>query len=156
MQEGVNAFYTPSRRLFVPLLLALQAEAHLRLGQSSEACTAISEALAVINQNGEGWWESELYRLKGEQLYQSVAKRQASSIDQDVEACFHQALAVARQQQAKSLELRAAVALARLWQSQGQCQDAYELLESVYGWFTEGFDTADLQEAKTLLEQLRA
>jgi class 3 adenylate cyclase/predicted ATPase len=156
MQEGVKAYYTPSRRLFVPLLLALQADAHLKLGQSSKAYTAISEALAVMNQNGEGWWESELYRLKGEQLCQSVAKRQASSIHQDVEACFHQALAVARQQQAKSLELRAAVALARLWQSQGKCQDAYELLEPVYGWFTEGFDTADLQEAKTLLEQLRA
>jgi predicted ATPase len=154
MQEGVKAFYTPPRRLFVPLLLALQAEAHLKLGQSSEAYTAISEALTIIDQNGEGWWESELYRLKGEQLRQAGAKRQASHIDTDVEACFHQALDVARQQQAKSLELRAAMGLARLWQSWDKCQDAYELLAPVYGWFTEGFDTADLKEAKVLLDEL--
>jgi class 3 adenylate cyclase/tetratricopeptide (TPR) repeat protein len=154
MQEGVKAFYTSSRRLFVPLLLALQAEAHLKLGQSSEAYTAISEALTIIDQNGEGWWESELYRLKGEQLRQAGAKRQTSNIDTDVEACFHQALDVARQQQAKSLELRAAMELARLWQSRDKCQDAYELLAPVYGWFTEGFDTADLKEAKVLLDEL--
>jgi tetratricopeptide (TPR) repeat protein len=154
MQEGVKAFYTPPRRLLVPLLLALQAEAHLKLGQSSEAYTAISEALTIIDQNGEGWWESELYRLKGEQLRQAGAKRQASNIDTDVEACFHQALEVARQQQAKSLELRAAMGLARLWQSRDKRQDAYELLAPVYGWFTEGFDTADLKEAKVLLDEL--
>jgi predicted ATPase len=154
MQEGVQAFCTPSRRLFVPLLLALQAEAHLKLGQSSEAYTAISEALTIIDQNGEGWWEAELYRLKGEQLRQAGAKRQASTVDTDVEACFQQALDVARQQQAKSLELRAAMGLARLWQSRDKRQDAYELLAPVYGWFTEGFDTADLKEAKVLLDEL--
>jgi predicted ATPase len=91
----------------------------------------------------------ELYRLKGELL-------RARSADHHVEAesCFRQALAVARCQEAKSLELRAATSLARLWQQQGKCTEAHELLAPIYGWFTEGFDTADLQEAKALLDAL--
>jgi predicted ATPase len=94
-------------------------------------------------------WEPELYRLKGALLLQPSADTQA-----EAETCFQQALTVARHQQAKSLELRAAMSLSRLWQSQGKRTEAYELLAPVYGWFTEGFDTADLQEAKALLEAL--
>ena len=98
---------------------------------------------------GERWYEAERYRLKGDLLLALSVDHQA-----EAEACFQQALAVARHQQAKSWELRAAMSLARLWQQQGKRAEAHELLAPVYGWFTEGFDTADLQEAKALLEAL--
>ena len=96
----------------------------------------------------ERWWEAEVYRLQGVLLLQ----RSPSDVDR-AEACFQQALDVARRQQARALELRAALRLSRLWQQQGQRADAHALLAPIYGWFTEGFDTADLQEAKTLLEE---
>ena len=95
------------------------------------------------------WWEAELYRLRGALLLQDAGAQPG-----EAEACFQQALAVARRQQAKSLELRATMSLARLWQRQGKRTTAYELLAPIYGWFTEGFDTADLQEAKALLAAL--
>ena len=95
------------------------------------------------------WWEAELYRLKGALLWQ----HDMASLE-DAEACFQQALAIARRQEAKALELRAARSLSRLWQQQGKQAEARALLVPIYGWFTEGFDTADLQEAKALLEEL--
>ncbi len=95
------------------------------------------------------WHEAELHRLKGELLLQLSTDNTA-----EAEASFRQALDVAHRQQAKSLELRAATSLARLWQSQGKRQEAYDLLAPVYEWFTEGFDTADLQEAKALLDDV--
>ena len=98
---------------------------------------------------GERNYEAEIYRLKGEPLL-----RQSSDNAVEAEACFHQAIDIARNQQAKSWELRAATSLARLWQHQDKRQDAYDLLAPVYGWFTEGFDTADLIDAKTLLDEL--
>ena len=119
------------------------------MGQPEEGLTALTEALTLVDTTGERWYESELYRLKGELLLQQ-------SLDNQVEAenCFQQALSTARSQQAKSFELRTAISLARLWQSQGKRQEAYDLLTPVYHWFTEGFDTADLQEARALLEAL--
>jgi predicted ATPase len=102
----------------------------------------------VVDHTGERYWEAELYRLKGELLL-----RRASPTE-EVEAWFRQALTVAQHQHAKSLELRAAMSLARLWERQGKRATAHELLAPIYGWFTEGFDTADLQEAKALLEAL--
>ena len=103
-----------------------------------------------VDNTGERFYEAELYRLKGELLLQQCRPARAPQ----AEACFHQALAVARRQQAKSLELRAAMSLSRLWQQQGKRAEAHELLAAIYGWFTEGFDTADLQEARALLEEL--
>ena len=94
-------------------------------------------------------WEAELHRLKGKLLLQQRIPDEAQA-----ETCFHQAIDIARQQQAKSLELRAAMSLARLWQQQGKQAEAYELLVPIYGWFTEGFDTTDLREAKALLDEL--
>ena len=94
-------------------------------------------------------WEAELHRLRGELLLQQTVAQ-----SEEAEPCFQQALAVAHRQQAKSLEVRAAVSLARLWQRQGKRREAHQLLAEVYGWFTEGFDTADLQEAKALLDAL--
>jgi predicted ATPase len=101
-----------------------------------------------VNQ-GARWYAPELYRLKGELLLQQHADNQA-----EAEICFHQAIAIAQSQQAKSLELRAATSMARLWQQQGKRTEARDLLAPIFGWFTEGFDTADLREAKAMLEAL--
>jgi len=109
----------------------------------------LTEALALVDTTGERWYEPELHRLKGELLLQQHADNQA-----EAETCFHHALDIARTQQAKSFELRVATSLAKLWQQQGKHQEAYDLLTPVYHWFTEGFDTADLQDAKALLEEL--
>ena len=109
----------------------------------------LAEAVAAAQNIGERWYEGERYRLKGELLLALSVDHQA-----EAEACFQQALAVARDQQAKSWELRAAMSLSRLWQRQGKQAEAPRLLAPVYGWFTEGFDTADLQDAKALLDEL--
>ena len=109
----------------------------------------LTEALALVDTTDERWYAPELHRLKGVLLLQQHADHQA-----EAEACFYHALELARNQQAKSFELRTATSLARLWQQQGKRQEAHDLLAPVYGWFTEGFDTADLQEAKALLEEL--
>jgi predicted ATPase len=110
----------------------------------------LDEALAVVHATGERYHEAEIYRVHGELLL-----RQATPDVHHAEASFQQALAIARQQQAKSWELRAATSLSRLWQHQGKGAEARQLLTDVYGWFTEGFDTADLQEARALLEALQ-
>jgi len=103
----------------------------------------------MVGKTGERFWEAELHRLKGELLL--VLSTDNTT---EAEACFHQALDIARRQEAKSLELRAAISLSRLWQQQGKCAAACALLAPIYGWFTEGFDTVDLQEAKALLDEL--
>jgi predicted ATPase len=117
--------------------------------QVREGLALLDEALALVNKTGERWPEAELHRLKGELLLLLSADNHA-----EAEGCLHQALAVARRQQAKSLELRAATGLSRLWQQQGKRTEAHQLLAEIYSWFTEGFDTADLQDAKALLEEL--
>lgn len=106
------------------------------------------EALEIVDTTGSRRSEAELYELKGKLLWH------AGNRPADAEACLHHALTIARRQQAKSLELRAAMSLCRLWQRQGRCEDARQLLAPIYGWFTEGFDTADLKEAKALLAEL--
>jgi predicted ATPase len=129
--------------------------------------TALAEALAAVDRTGARWYEAELYRLKGElTLAQSSVQGLASSVpstqhlapstqaEAEAEACFLKAVAVAQRQQAKSLELRATMSLARLWRRQGKQKDAHQMLAEIYGWFTEGFDTKDLQEAKALLQEL--
>jgi predicted ATPase len=111
----------------------------------------------MMEQTGERYYEAELHRQRGELLLLREAKGhpdQGSREQHEAETCFQHALDVARRQQAKSLELRAAMSLARLWQRQGKRVEARALLEEIYGWFTEGFDTADLQEAKALLGAL--
>ena len=113
----------------------------------------LAEALAVVNSTGERVYEAELYRLKGQLTLQSKVSSPKSQIE-EAEECFHKAIEIARQQQAKSLELRATTSLARLWQQRGKQKDAHQMLVEIYGWFTEGFDTADLQEAKALLAEL--
>ena len=113
------------------------------------ALQALAEAHTLMEQHEERWWEAEIHRLRGVLLL-----RQSGTQQDEAETCLRQALDVARRQQVKSLELRAAVSLSRLWQHQGKQTEAHALLAPIYGWFTEGFDTADLQEAKALLEAL--
>ena len=108
----------------------------------------LAEARALVDRTGERWYEPEFHRLEGILL-------QSADNHAEAQACFHHALDIARRQQAKSWELRAATSLARLWQRQGKRAEAHQLLADVYSWFTEGFDTADLREAKALLEDLR-
>jgi predicted ATPase len=140
-----------------PHYLTLLAEASGLLGQPEGGLAALEEALTLMEQTGERYYEAELHRQRGELLLLCEAQShptQGSREQHEAEACFQQALDVARHQQAKSLELRAAMSLARLWQRQGNSAQAHVLLAPIYGWFTEGFDTADLQEARTLLEEL--
>jgi predicted ATPase/class 3 adenylate cyclase len=148
IQQGLAASQAIGASRDRPYHLALLAEVFGQGGQTTAGLEALAEALATLAKSGVRWWEAELHRLRGELLLQ-----QAMAQPEEAEACFQQALDVARQQQAKSLELRAAMSLARLWQQQGKRAGARELLAPIYGWFTEGFDTADLQEAKALLEE---
>jgi predicted ATPase len=128
----------------------------------------VAEALAAVDQTGERFSEAELYRLKGQLTLQKFqvagSKFQVASTqhpapntqaEAEAEAYFLKAIEIARRQQAKSLELRAVVSLSRLWQQQGKKAEARQMLAEIYGWFTEGFDTADLKEAKALLERYR-
>jgi predicted ATPase len=149
MWEGMAAWRAAGDELDRPRLLGLLADLCRRDGQAAEGLHVLSEALALMDTTAERWYEAELYRLKGELLLHAAGSGRRA--DCAPEACFQQALAIARSQQAKSWELRAATSLARHWQSQGKRQDAYALLAPVYEWFTEGCDTADVQEAKVLL-----
>jgi predicted ATPase len=125
------------------------ADVAAHLGHLEDGLQALAEAHTLVEQQEERWWEAEVCRLRGILLLRQPGTSQA-----EAETWLQRALDVTRRQEAKSLELRAAMSLSRLWQQQGKCQEAYDLLAPVYGWFTEGFDTADLQEAKTLLEEL--
>jgi class 3 adenylate cyclase/tetratricopeptide (TPR) repeat protein len=129
------------------------AEAYAKLGRTEEGLCLLAQALALVDNNGDCWHEAEMYRLRGELLWNAEDGRWGATWTP--EACLHHALDIARRQQAKSFELRAAMSLAHLWQQQGKRQDAHDLLTSVYGWFTEGFDTADLRDAKALLSELK-
>jgi class 3 adenylate cyclase/predicted ATPase len=149
LQQGLSDWQMMAGGLSRPYFLALLAEAYRSIGRPEDGLATLAEAQRVADETGESWYEAERYRLKGELLL-------AQSMDQQLEAesCFGHALDVARGQQAKSFELRTATSLARLWQHQEKPEDARQLLGIIYGWFTEGFDTADLQEAKALLMEL--
>jgi predicted ATPase len=131
------------------LFIAMIADACRQAGWSSEVFNAVNDALTQVRQSGERFYEAEMERVKGELLL-----IQAAADEREAEACFQNALRVARGQGAKSLELRAAMSLSRLWQRQKRRAEARKLLAETYGWFTEGFDTADLQAAKALLDEL--
>jgi predicted ATPase len=132
-----------------PWFFALLAEAYAALGQVDDGLSSLEEALGWVERNDERLYEAEVHRLKGELLL----TRGPLDAPQ-AEACFQQALTVSRKQHARSWELRAAMSMARLWRGQGRLAEARDLLAPVYSCFTEGFDTADLQEAKALLAEL--
>jgi predicted ATPase len=137
--------------LWLPVSWSYLAKANAELGKFDDAGRCIGEAITAIETTNERVWEADVHRTAGEIALMSPRPDQARA-----QACFEHALAVARTQQAKSWELRAAMSMARLWRDQGKVQQARELLAPVYGWFTEGFDTRDLKEAKALLEELAA
>ena len=149
MRRGLTAYRATSAELWVPYFLGLLADAQGKAGQPAEALVLLEEGLERVERTRERWYEAELCRFRGELLLSVPDPNRA-----EAEASFHRAIAVAREQDARMWELRAATSLARLWRDQGKPVEARDLLAPVYGWFTEGFDTADLQEAKALLEEL--
>jgi transcriptional regulator with AAA-type ATPase domain/class 3 adenylate cyclase/tetratricopeptide (TPR) repeat protein len=149
MRRGFDALRTMGLAQAAPSYLILLAQAYLKVGQPAGGLGALDEALGEIDRTGARWEEAALYRVKGQLLLAHSLERQ-----RDAESCFRKALEIARLQQARSLELRAAISLGDLWRSQGKPEPARRLLTEVYGSFTEGFDTTDLREAKRLLEAL--
>jgi predicted ATPase len=149
ISSGITALRSTGSTVLMPLYLACLARAHAEFGQFHDARRCIGEALTTIEATKERWWEADINRMAGEIALLSPEPDAAKA-----ETYFERALDVARQQHAKSFELRASMSLARLWRDQGKVQQARELLAPVYGWFTEGFDTRDLKEAKVLLEEL--
>ncbi len=166
MHQGVAAWRATGAEVWRPYFLALLAEAYGKMGQPEEGLNVLAEALAAVHKTGERFYEAELYRLKGQLTLQkfqvSGSKLQVEeslessvqSLGSEAEEYFLKAIDIARRQSAKSLELRAVMSLSRLWQQQGKKEEARQMLAEIYGWFTEGFDTKDLQEAKALLEEL--
>ena len=148
IRQGTATFAVVGVRNGLTEVQAWLAKAHLIAGRAQDGLTELSEAFANLEETGERFWEAELYRIKAELL------RLQDESEDEAEECLHQALEVSKSQSAKSLELRAAMSLARLWQKQGKAPEALELLSGIYGWFTEGFDTPDLVDAKALLEEL--
>ena len=149
VRQGITAYRATGAALLVPYYCTVLADVAAHLGDTEDGLQALAEAYALVEQHDERWWEAEIHRLRGVLLLRQPGTPQA-----EAEACFQRALDVARRQEAKSLELRAAMSLAACGSSRASSAEARELLAPVYGWFTEGFDTADLQEAKALLDEL--
>ena len=149
IRETIDALRAIGSNLLNPLWLGLLARGYAHNEQAEESLAAIAETFEQIDRTDERWWEAELHRLKGQLLLDSDAAKSA-----EAEACFLKAIDVAQSQNAKSWELRAATSLARLWQGQGKTDTARDLLKPVHDWFTEGFDTADLKDAKAVLDEL--
>ena len=149
LHQGLTALRATGSEVLRPYFLALLAAGYATTGQPAAGLTELAEALTLAEKTAERWYTPEIHRLKGELLLQQSLDNHA-----EAQACFHRALNLARHQQARSLELRAAMSLAQLWQQQDKYAAAYQLLTEVYGWFTEGFDTADMREARTLLDTL--
>jgi class 3 adenylate cyclase/predicted ATPase len=146
MEQGL-ALFSAVRQVTRPYMLAVLASTKANLGRPDEGLELLKDALASTAASGERWWQAEMHRLSGRLL---AARGQHD----ESEACFRCAIEVSRGQSAKTLELRAATSLARLWSDRGRNVEARDLLAPVYGWFTEGFDTPDLKEAKILLDAL--
>jgi class 3 adenylate cyclase/predicted ATPase len=149
VRQGIAAWRATGAVLFVQCFCTMLADVCAHLGHTADGLQALAEAHTLMEQYEERWWEAEVCRLQGVLLLRQPGTPQA-----EAEAWLQRALDVARRQEAKSLELRAAMSLSRLWQQQGKQAEARELLAPIYNWFTEGFDTADLQEAKALLDEL--
>ena len=148
---GISALRSTGATMWMPLYLPNLARAYAELGQFDDAWRCISEATAAIEMSKEKWYEAEAHRTAGEVALKSPEPDAAKA-----EAYFERALSVARAQQAKSWELRAAMSMARLWRDQGKRDEAHDLLAPIYDWFTEGFDTLDLKQAKALLDELHS
>jgi predicted ATPase len=149
MRHGIAAYRGTGVEVAQPYWLALLAEAYREGGQAEEGLSVVAEALETVRKHEERYYEAELYRLKGELILTRFREHHA-----EAETCFRQANDIACVQQAISLELRAVLSLSRLWRDRGRREGARQLLAEIYSWFTEGFDTAGLQEARALLEAI--
>jgi predicted ATPase len=149
LNSGITGFRSTGATFFMPLYLSCLARAHAELGQFDDAWRSIDDAMTAVETTKESWYEAEVNRMAGE-----IALKSPVPDASKAEAYIERALAVARQRQAKSWELRAAMSMARLWRDQGKRDEARALLTPIYGWFTEGFDTLDLKQAKALLEEV--
>ena len=150
MRQGFGSLQPESGPIPNPLLLACIAETLAKTGEPDEAMKALADAFTASDRRGFSYWDAELHRLKGVFLKKTLSRENGP----DSEACFREAIEIARRQNAKSLELRGAADLARLLRDQGQTTKARDLLAPIYNWFTEGLDTADLKDAKALLDEL--
>jgi predicted ATPase len=150
IRDGLAAGHATGSELLLPYHLCLLAEVCKKAGQFEEGLRALKEALAAADERGNRASEAEIHRLKGELLL-----KQEDSNAAEAQSCFERAIEIARKQSAKSLELRATTSLSRLLAQRGRRDEARKMLAEIYNWFTEGFDTADLKEAKALLEELR-
>lgn len=149
MEKGIGDLEHAKSPLRRAPCLALLADTYRAIGEAQQGLDVLEEARRLMEEIGERWCEAEIYRVNADLLLAQSADNQAAA-----EACFNRAVDVARRQNAKSWELRAATSLAHLWGGQGKRKDAYNLLAPIYGWFTEGLDTADLKDAKALLDAL--
>ena len=147
LRSGLAAYRATGAEIWIPHFLALVARGREAAGDTEEGSAFVDEALQIVERTGECWFAAELNRQKGQLLLRQGDPEAAESL-------YRKALGIAREQEAKAWELRAAASVARLWGDQSRPAEARELLGQVYGWFTEGFDTPDLKEAKALLDEL--
>jgi predicted ATPase len=167
IRQGLAAFRATGAEAALPWHLGMLADAHEKEREAEAGLCVVGEALALGDRTGECFYEAELYRLRGALMLQRATTTQQKAAgsgprsllpeaqsEGEAEKCFLKAIEIAQKQQAKSWELRASTNLARLWQHQGKQQEAHQLLSAIYGWFIEGFDTKDLQDAKALLDEL--
>jgi predicted ATPase len=165
LRQSIDTYLAGGTELLRPIFLSGLAAAHGTVGQIDEGLALLTEALVIVDKTGLRLNEVGLYLLKGTLTLQSKVQGPKSKVEEspksevrspesEAEECFWKAIEIARNQQAKSLELQAVMSLCRLWQQQGKKEEARQMLAEIYGWFTEGFDTKDLQEAKALLEEL--
>jgi predicted ATPase len=154
IREGLDAQLAAGASLFRPWFLCRLAEACATAGRFEEGLAAVAEAIAIVEKTGERYNEAELNRLKGDLILRRSGVEAEPGVQMEAEECFRKSIEVARQQEARSFELRAVMSLSRLWEQQSKKAEARQMLADIYGWFSEGLDTKDLIDAKALIEQL--
>jgi len=154
LRAGLDAQFATGAILFRPLFLSFLADACMTAGRFEEGLATVAEAMAIVENTGERYNDAELHRLKGDLIIGCSGTDAEHGVQTEAEECFWKSIEIARKQEARSYELRAVTSLSRLWKRQGKEAEARQMLAEIYGWFTEGFDTADLKEAKALLEEL--
>jgi len=152
--EAVAILRDSAMQGWLPYYLTLLAEIQCKAGHADDGLRVSDKAIEFSRRLGEKWYEAEIYRVKGETILQSGGEHPTAAVQREAEACFEKAIEIAKKQNARSLELRASMSLSQLWLQQGKRTEARQLLAGIYDWFTEGFDTRDLQQAKALLEEL--
>ena len=154
MREGLDAQLAAGATLFRPWYLCYLAEVCGTAGRFDEGLAAMAEAMAIVGKTGERYNEAELHRVKGELILRGSGLEAKPGVQMEAEECFRKSIEIARQQEARSYELRAVTSLSRLWEQQGKKEQARQMLAEIYGWFSEGFETEDLKAAKSLLDKL--